>query len=73
MVTKLNKVFLFTFTKDLFKPWNVLHIGCLVEKNGQLRLEIVPATFLLVCYVCLKESIVKKGKCFLVNLESSFR
>ena len=36
-------------------------------------LEVVSATFLLVCFVCLKEALWNKKKCFSFDLESSFR
>ena len=36
-------------------------------------LKVVSATFLLACFVCLKEDLSNKEKCFLFDLQSSFR
>ena len=35
-------------------------------------LKVVPAIFLLVCFVCLKKSTCETWKCFLFHFESSF-
>ena len=36
-------------------------------------LKVVPATVLLVSFICLKESTLETRKCFLFYFESSFR
>ena len=33
-------------------------------------LKVVSTTFLLVCFVCLKEALVKQEKCFLFHFKS---
>ena len=34
------------------------------------ELKVVPATFLLVCFVCLKRGLVKQGKMFFIHFKA---
>ena len=46
--------------------------SCFLMPLSMKALKVVSATFLLVCFVCLKESTRETRKCFLFHFESSF-
>ena len=52
---------------------NTSELGVLLASSIDTDLKVVSATFLQVCFVCLKERTCETRKKFLFDLESSFR
>ena len=45
-----------------------IETGIANERPIKCHLKVVSATFLLVCFVCLKKGLVKQGKMFFISL-----